>query len=457
MPVREAYEKPTIVRHTVGMMNKFGRTSSTFPHGRIDGVPVRPLIEEHGSPLWVLSEGTLRRKYREALRAFALRYPRVTIAYSYKTNYLSGICAALHQEGAWAEVVSGMEYEFAQRLGVPGDRIIFNGPHKTQQELERALDNNSKVNVDSYDEMYMLEEIAKAGKRQLEVGLRVNMELNYPPWDRFGFNVESGQAFEACKRVISSQFLRLAGLHVHVGTYISDVAVYLQMAERLAGLCYRLQNELATRVGYLDIGGGYASKNTLHSAWMPAEHTCPTFDQYAEAICPALLRGPFDPKEMPVLFLEPGRSIVDEAMFLVASVVAVKRLSSGVKGIVIDAGVNILPTAWWYKHDIVPGQDTGSIGEDVNVYGPLCMQIDVIRTGINLPPLRRGDLVVIKNVGAYNFPQSMQFIHLRPAIVTIYNGKVEVLRKKESVDYMRALDVLPDRLKSERLKSEPRA
>ncbi|MDQ7779024.1 MAG: alanine racemase [Planctomycetota bacterium] len=447
MSTRLPYEKPTIVRHTVGLMNKFGRTSSTFPHGRIDGVPLRQLVDEHGSPLWVLSEAALRRKYRDVYRAFALRYPRVVIAYSYKTNYLSGVCAALHQEGAWAEVVSGMEYEFAQRLGVPGDRIVFNGPHKTQAELERAIDNNSKVNIDSYDEMYMIEEIAKSRKRQLEVGLRVNMELNYPPWDRFGFNVESGQAFEACKRIISSQSLRLNGLHVHVGTYISDVAVYQQMAERLSALCYRLQNELATRVAYLDVGGGHASKNTLHTAWMPAEHTCPTPDQYAEAICPALLRGPFDPKEMPLLILEPGRSVVDEAMFLVASVVAVKRLSSGVKGIVIDAGVNILPTAWWYRHDIVPGQDTGSIGEEVNIYGPLCMQIDVIRTGVTLPPLRRGDLVLIKNVGAYNFPQSMQFIQPRPAIVTIFNGKVDVLRERETVDYIRGLDRLPDRLK----------
>lgn len=444
---REFYEKPTIIRHSVGLMNKFGRLSSQIPYGRIDGVAVRDLVGEFGSPLYVVSEGTLRRKYREMLRAFSLRYPRVVVAYSYKTNYLSGICALLHSEGAWAEVVSGFEYDIAEVLGVPGIKIVFNGPSKSKEDLQRAVDNGSRINVDSYDEMYILEEIARSRGSAVPIGIRVNVEVNYPPWDRFGFNYESGQAYDAVKRASSSRLLNVVGIHVHLGTFITDVACYREMAEKIINFCSIIQNELGMKVEYLDLGGGYASMNTLHTQWLPAEQLCPSFDQYAEAICPVLLRGPFKVNEMPLLILEPGRGLVDEAMHVITTVLATKRLPTGQKGVVVDAGVNLIPTTWWYKHEINTAQITGTIAEEVNVYGPLCMQIDALRLGVSLPGLKKGDLLIVKNVGAYNFSQSMQFITPRPAVVLISDEGVEIIRERETMNYVRQLERVPERLR----------
>ncbi|MBI3270019.1 MAG: alanine racemase [Planctomycetes bacterium] len=446
--MRAPYEKPTILRQAVGMMNKFGRPAAVVPLGSIDGVPVRDLLARWGSPLWVVSEGTLRRRCREMQRAFALRYPRVQLAYSYKTNYLSGVCAILHREGAWAEVVSGFEYEIARSLGVPGDRIVFNGPLKTREELATALELGSRVNVDSYDELFQIEELAEGRGRPVDIGLRVNVEVNYPPWDRFGFNYESAQAFEACKRAVASGCIRVVGLHCHVGTYVNDTRVYTTATEKLVYLAGLLQTELGIKLEYVDLGGGYASRNTLQSAWVPGEQSCPTFDEYAEAICPALLRGHWKPGDLPRLILEPGRALVDEAMSLAATVVSVKRLRNGEKGVVIDAGVNVLPTAWWYRHDVVAAQEGGTMAEDVHLYGPLCMQIDCLRQSVSLPPLRRGDALVIKNVGAYNFTQSMQFIHFRPAVVLITDGRVELLRRREDTAYVKELERVPDHLRS---------
>ncbi|MDP2954696.1 MAG: alanine racemase, partial [Chloroflexota bacterium] len=224
--VKEFYEKPTVVKHSLGLMNKFGWFSSSIPHTAIDGVSVRGLVEQYGSPLWVVSEATLRRKYRELYRAFTLRYPRVAVAYSYKTNYLSGVCAILHQEGAWAEVVSGFEYSIAEALGIPGPQIVFNGPHKTEEQLLTAIERGSRINVDSYEEISLLEEIAKGRDKPVGIGVRVNMAVGYPAWDRFGFHLESGQALYACQRIMSSPVLRLVGLHVHLGTFITDVNLY---------------------------------------------------------------------------------------------------------------------------------------------------------------------------------------------------------------------------------------
>jgi diaminopimelate decarboxylase len=179
---------------------------------------------------------------------------------------------------------------------------------------------------------------------------------------------------------------------------------------------------------------------------LPAESATPTIAQYAEAIGGALQRGIGALKGKPLLFLEPGRAIVDEAMSLLTTVVAAKRLSTGAKAVIIDAGVHLLPTAYYFKHEIAPTEERASSVEDVAVYGPLCMQIDVVRSSVRLPPLKRGSRLVIKNVGAYNLAQSMQFIFPRPAVVLINKGKVEVVRSAETTDDVRRLEKLPANL-----------
>jgi diaminopimelate decarboxylase len=444
---KQFYEKPIIIRHTVGLSNKFGRAPSAVPMPRIDGISVRSLIQQFGSPLFVVSEQTLRRRYRDMHRAFTLRYPKVQISYSYKTNYLSAICATLQNEGAFAEVVSGFEYEIARSLNVPGEQIIFNGPHKTKDELHRAVKENAIINIDNYDEIYLLEEIAKEMNKKIPVGIRINMEIGATQWDRFGFNYESTQAFEAVKRIVNGGVLILRGLHCHAGTYNDNVETYRVMAQKFVYFYQIIRDAFNIKLDYWDIGGGFASINTLHSAWLPGSQTCPTFDQYADAVCPILLTGPFSGEEIPTLMMEPGRSLVDEAMHLITSVISQKRFVNGGKAYNIDAGVNLLFSSWWYRYEMQPAQDNGATVEDVSVFGPLCMQIDCIRQSAALPPMRRGDALVIKNVGAYNFSQSMQFIQPRPAIVIISQDNVHIIRDAESFVYLKELEKVPEHLK----------
>lgn len=446
MALKQRYEKPMIVRHTVGLANKFGRAPGSLPMSRIDGVAVRDLVDQYGSPLYVLSESTLRRRYRDMVRAFSVRYPRVQIAYSYKTNYLSAVCSILKQEGAWAEVVSGFEYSIAQALKIPGNQIVFNGPYKTRDELRRAATDGARINLDSHDEMYLMEEVARELNRPIDVGIRLNMEVGHTPWERFGFNLESGQAYDAIKRMMSNQLLNVKGLHVHAGTYIDNVEIYRAVAEKLVEFYRQIKTELNIRLDSWDMGGGFASINTLLTSYLPGSQTCPTFDQYADAIGPTLLRGPFGPDEVPLLLLEPGRAIVDEAMHLITTVHSSKRLPSGGKSYVVDAGVNLLFASFWYRYDVQPAQDGGFSTEEAAIYGPLCMQIDCIRPSISLPQMRPGELLVIKNVGAYNLSQSMQFIQTRPAVVLLKDGESHIVREAETPEYVRAPERLPKHL-----------
>lgn len=435
-----SYERPSITRHAVGVMNQFGRSHSTRPQTHVEGRSLQMLLEEFGSPLFMLSENTLRDNYRRLHEAFSRRYPRTVIAYSYKTNYLSSVCSILHGEGAWAEVVSGFEYDHARHLGMPGDRIVFNGPCKRKAELKRAMTEGARIHADCMEELSEMEALAEG---KLKMGIRINLQANAQPWDRFGFNLESGQALEAVRWVTSSSRLVLAGIHCHLGTYLTDPGVYGRALDKLIPFLEKLKNELGVKIEWLDLGGGFASRNVLHGTYMPAEYVCPSFEQYAEQICSRLLGSDLD---LPTLFLEPGRSLVDEAMHLGCRVLSNRRRGEGRRALVLDAGVNLLYTSTWYRHEIVPGVDSGGLLEEMDVFGPLCMQIDCLQLGVSLPPLRRGDPVLIRKVGAYNFSQSMQFIQLRPAVVLLGPDGVELVRRREDGECVRALEQLPGRL-----------
>ncbi|NOZ01483.1 MAG: diaminopimelate decarboxylase, partial [Deltaproteobacteria bacterium] len=121
-----------------------------------------------------------------------------------------------------------------------------------------------------------------------------------------------------------------------------------------------------------------------------------------------------------------------------------KRLPDGRKALVVDAGVNTLFTAFWYKHDVIPAQEFAGTPEPTVIFGPLCMNIDVVRDHLMFPPLDTGDRLVIRSVGAYNVTQWMQFITTRPAVVLISTqGEVGVIRRPESLDTMLAQEEVP--------------
>ena len=270
----------------------------------------------------------------------------------------------------------------------------------------------------------------------------------YPMWDRFGFNYENGQAWEAIIKILASDRMDLVGLHCHIGTFMLSSNAYAVAASKLADLALGIKIKFNKNIQYLDMGGGFASTNTLHGSFLPGKDTSPTFDEYAEAISTAILQSGFPPNELPLLILETGRALIDEAGYLLGSVISNKRLSDGRRATIMDFGVNILFTAFWYSHKISPAQEFSHYTEDSVIYGPLCMNIDVIRESCTLPPMKRGDHVVVHTVGAYNMTQWMQFIAMRPSVVMIdTKGEVHQIRDKETLEYLEQKEMMPQYLK----------
>ncbi|MBY0432350.1 MAG: alanine racemase, partial [Rhodospirillales bacterium] len=416
-PRQPAWELPFIQPHRLGAINKFGRR----PGGEtvcadIDGISIEDLVTRYGSPLFVTSERRLRDNIRRIRGAFQRHYPDVIHGWSYKTNYTSAICIALHQEGSWAEVVSAFEYDKARRLGVPGNRILFNGPHKTRSALERAIAEGAHLHVDHLDELSLIETIARERNRVVPLTLRLNFQTGYTePWTRFGFNLETGQAHDAAARVKCSPHLRLTGLHNHMGTFLLDPRAYGEQVRILCEFMREMEADGRTIIEMIDIGGGLPSRNALQGIYAPPEQAVPEIEDYAETVGRALTKGLAgrDGRHPPVLAFESGRAVVDDAQVLVASVVGTKRLPDGRRACVLDAGINLMFTALWYNHMVKPVRPIAGIPEDTVLYGPMCMNIDVMRQSVHLPPLTVGDRLVFSPVGAYNNTQWLQFIEYR--------------------------------------------
>ena len=444
------YERPTLRKMNTGLMNKFGTKTENEPVTHIESVPVKAMTQQYGSPLFVLSEKQIRRNFRNASRIFKTRYPKVQFAWSYKTNYLDAVCQIYHQEGSWAEVVSGFEYDKALKNGVPGNKIIFNGPDKTDAQLITSARNNSLIHIDHYDELYTLIRLSEEHNLNPRVAIRINMDTGiYPKWDRFGFNFENGQAWNALTRIINSPRLELVGLHCHIGTFMLSPTAYATAARNLCELAWSIKERYGKMVQYLDLGGGFPSTNTLKGAYLPGTDTVPSLDQFADAITDVILGYGFKQEEMPLLILESGRALIDDAGYLIGTVLATKRLSDGRRAVVMDFGVNSLFTSFWYDHQVSPAQPMGQQTEEMVLYGPLCMNIDIIRENIVMPLLEKGNQVVVHKVGAYNMTQWMQFITLRPNIVLIdEENNTHIVRKAETMEYINSVEVLPNHLKN---------
>ncbi len=444
-----SYERPAIRKMNAGLMNKFGARIENEPVTQIDGVPVSSLMRDYGSPLFVISEKQIRSNIQNAVRIFRTRYPLVQFAWSYKTNYLDAVCRIFHQEGSWAEVVSGFEYDKALANNVPGNRIIFNGPDKSGEDLLKAAKNNSLIHIDHLDELLMLIDIAGVHGLKPRVAIRVNMDTGiFPKWDRFGFNLENGQAWSAITRIMNDKNLQLSGLHCHIGTFVLSPSAYSAAALKLSELARDIKNKYGKAIEYLDLGGGFPSNNRLKGVYMPGSDTVPSLDQYADAITSALLGFGYRQDELPLLILETGRALIDDAGYLLGTVLTNKRLSDGRRATILDFGVNILFTSLWYDHKISPAQDSVQMTEDMVLYGPLCMNIDVIREGINMPVLEKGNHVVVHKVGAYNMTQWMQFITFRPNVVLVdSNMRTHIIRKSETIETVTMNESKPEQLK----------
>lgn len=425
-------------------------------HLEIRGCDATELAQRFGTPLHVVDRARLEGNYRGFLESFRAHWPRVEIGYSYKTNPLPGVLRVLHDLGAAAEVISHFELWLALRLGVPPERIIFNGPGKTADSLALAVERGIRlINIDGAGEIPDIERLAREAGRVQQVGIRLVTSVGWS--GQFGIPLRSGAAMAAARAIRDCPHLELCGLHVHLGTGIKNVQTYVQAVRELLDFGAAVAKETGARIRYLDFGGGFGvptvapitslDRRLLANgmpAWTPEFSRPAPFAEYGRALG-ALVREyhPSGAEDAPLVLLEPGRAITSSAQSLLLRVLAIKPGERGTETVILDGGRNIVMPPSWEHHAVLPASRMNAAPAAwYNLYGPLCHPGDLLFRGCWLPRLEVGDLLAVMDSGAYFIPNQMNFSNPRPAVVMVEDGAARVIRERESFEDIVARDTV---------------
>lgn len=417
----------------------------------VQGLRVPELLARFGTPLYVVSAEWLRSTYEDFIGPFRAHYPNSRLATSYKTNPVPAVVGELHKCGTDAEVISEFELWLAGRMGLPGERIIANGPGKTRGMLERAVSMGVKIiNVDGFEEIELISAAAQRLGRTQPVGVRVTTSVGWS--SQFGLPIATGDAFAAFERIKRTPGLTATGLHLHIGTGLKSVDTYLRAIREVLDFSAMLRERLGIELTCYDLGGGYGVPTVRgkepwddrmlslgYPAREPLPATCPTPMDYAKPIG-ALFNERTPAERRPQIVLEPGRAITSSAQTLFLGVIATKQ-TFGVRRLILDGGKNITMPLGWETHKLLPVQRLTDPAELATcLYGPLCHPGDVVANHIPLPAMGVGDAIAIMDAGAYFVPNQMNFSNPRPSIVMVDGGEAHLVRQRESFEDVVRLD-----------------
>ncbi|MGH3111071.1 MAG: diaminopimelate decarboxylase [Gaiellaceae bacterium] len=412
--------------------------SASIEQGKlaVGGVAADELAAEFGTPLVVYCEDTLRLRAREIRGAG----PDATVLYGSKAFPNVALLRLFAEEGIGADVASLGELAFARAAGLDGAQIVLHGNAKSEEELRAAAEICATVVLDGGGEA---ERAAAAGVRRVLVRVTLGVEADTHEAIRTGhhgskFGLPPDAAALEIERALDLP-LEVDGLHVHVGSQLADVAAHDETIRLLAGFAARCRDELGWTAEVVNAGGGFAVRH-LH-------------DEPATSLG-ALARGVVDAVEwawsehglpQPRVALEPGRALVGQAGVTLYRVRAVKRLDD-VTWAAVDGGMSDNPRPQLYGARYTALSATRAdepATENVSVAGLHCESGDVLIDDVALPPPRPGDLLAVPATGAYTLAMSSTYnATSRPAAVLVRDGAARVIRRRETVDDLLALEAI---------------
>ncbi len=401
-----------------------------------DDVSLNKLAKKFGTPLYVYSATAIRERYRVLERAF--HHVRHTLCYSVKANSNLSILRLLAGMGAGFDIVSGGELERVRKAQKKAlKKIVFSGVGKTAAELELALKTGILLfNVESEGELELLAASATRLRKTANIALRVNPDVpaETHPYISTGlrehkFGVPISSARELCRRAAQHKYLRVAGVSLHIGSQIGDVAPFHLALERTVDLVLQLFAD-KHKIQFIDAGGGlgisYSSAAPIDFAELA--------HRYAEAITEPFLRMK---KPFPHLLLEPGRSIIAPAGALVTRVLYQKR-NGNKRFTVVDAAMNdlIRPSLYQARHEITPVSFAKDRSERVqaDVVGPVCESGDFLARDAMLPELTPGENICVLDAGAYGMSLASNYnSRPRAAEILVDGSRVRLIRRRETI------------------------
>jgi diaminopimelate decarboxylase len=382
----------------------------------LGGLRASELANRHGTPLLVYCEGTIRsqvRAYREAA-------PGALVVYGTKAFANVALLRLLGEEGAGADVSTLGELAFAQGAGIPGERIVFHGNNKSDEELRAAAEAGALVVLDSLGEA---EAAAAAGVRRVLVRLTPGVEaVTHRSIQTAHEESKFGLAPDAAGREVERARelgLEVEGVHVHVGSQLARPDESVLALERVLAFL----EQLHWRPRVLDLGGGLGVRhNRDEQVPSVAEFVAPLAERLPEGVS---------------LILEPGRSLVGRAGVTLYRVGSVKE-SGGVTYAAIDGGMsdNPRPQLYGARYEALLANRAEELPSSLyRVAGKHCESGDVLIEAAELPEPRPGDVLAVPATGAYTLALGSTYNGVpRPAVVLVADGEARLIRRRETVD-----------------------
>jgi diaminopimelate decarboxylase len=402
----------------------------------VGGLRASELVREFGTPLVVYCEQTLRAR----ARAYRQAAPNALVVFGSKAFPNVAVLELFAEEGIGADVSTLGELEAARRAGIGGERIVCHGNNKSDEELRAAAEADVLYTVlDAPDEV---ERAAAAGIKRALVRVAPGIDVDTHEaiqtahrGSKFGLTPE--QTVEAV-RLGSSLGMEMAGLHIHLGSQLLDLAAPRMLLDWLAGFVAVCRTELAWAPAVVDVGGGLGIRYT-------EDEQAPSITDWIGDLENRLERD-FATHGLPQpgLIIEPGRSLVAEAGFTLYAVGVIKEPAEGPPWVAVDGGYSDNPRPLFYGaryEALLANRADEPSDRSYTICGKHCDAGDVLVRRIALPAPRRGDLLAIPGTGAYTLSMASNYNVLpRPAAVLVSGGKARLIRRRETLDDLFGLD-----------------
>lgn len=405
-----------------------------------EGVAIKDIAAKVGTPFYVYSTATLTRHFQ--LFQEALNGLDHLICFAVKSNSNQAVLSHMASLGAGMDVVSGGEYMRAKAAGVPGDKIVFSGVGKTEEEMRLALEGGIRqFNVESEPEMARLSRVALSLGVTAPITVRVNPDVDAKTHEKIStgrkedkFGIPIARAREVYALAASLPGIEVIGIDVHIGSQLTDLEPFEIAYTKVAELTEQLRADGHT-IRRLDLGGG------LGIPYERSNSAPPLPIEYGEVIKRTVGHLGCE------IEIEPGRLISGNAGLLVASTIYVKN-GEDRDFLILDAAMNdlIRPAMYGSYHDIVPVVEPapGAEQSPYDIVGPVCESGDTFAKQRNLPPMQEADLIAFRSAGAYGAVMSSEY-NTRPLIpeVLVNGDQFAVIRARPSFDDMINRDTIP--------------
>lgn len=423
----------------------------------IGGVSATALAKKYGTPLYVMDISYIRNVLRAFKSTIEKDYGNGKVAYASKAFSTTAMYKIIDQENACIDIVSGGELFTALNAGFDIKNAYFHGNNKLYSELEFAISNGiGTIVVDNYDEIDTVDTLAKEKGIIQDVLVRTNpgVEAHTHTFiqtatvdSKFGFNIGSGDATQAIKKILEKKNLCFKGIHYHIGSQIFDTNAF-RLAINVGTDYIANLNELGIEVDVLNIGGGFG----VHYVEGDPKYSVEEYCNYLKVIIEALNQNIETKKiKKPMLVIEPGRSIVTESGITLYTVGTTKEVSGIIKYVYIDGGMgdNIRPALYQAEYEaILANRADEKPVETVSIAGKYCESSDIIIKGIRLPEAKRGDILAVFSTGAYNYSMASNYNRNPiPAVVMVEDGKSAYAVKPQTYEDIARNDVIPEWLK----------